>query len=61
MENQLVTDLTPRKEEDLVDLTAEESNRFFEALEDWSHQLAHYDLTDHGCEHEHPFITNSMP
>jgi len=53
MENQLVTDLTPERG-GLVDLTAEESNRFFETLEDWSHQLAHYDLTDLGCDHEHP-------
>ena len=37
----------------LVDLTEEESNRFFEILQDWNHQLAQHDLSDLGCEHEH--------
>ena len=36
----------------MVDLTVEESNRLFDALQDWERQLAQFDLDDLRCDND---------
>lgn len=36
----------------VVDLTVEESNRLFDALQDWERQLAQFDLDDLRCDND---------
>ncbi|WP_299153022.1 hypothetical protein [uncultured Tateyamaria sp.] len=36
----------------LEDLTVEESNRLFDALQDWERQLAQFDLDDLRCDND---------
>ncbi len=36
----------------MVDLTVVESNRLFEALQDWESQLAQHDLSDLWCDND---------